>query len=197
MADQPTSLDLHVSDPLKMLDVFVATVWTTASFAPEWFEDALREARAGAGHSQRRREILFSVCCAESYLLEWIRDEALHHDFQRVKNYFPLGDRRGVVQKWKDIPKKLHADGLIANLPDFGGPHGDQWLTLIDYRDGLVHASSSRPETDSIPGEPKPVPSKDLLSQVPPGWAVCTVIDRITRLHAAAVTSAPSWLVKP
>ena len=62
MADQPTSIDIQVADSAIVSEGIAATIWITASFAPEWFDDALREARAGAGHGQRRREILFSVC---------------------------------------------------------------------------------------------------------------------------------------
>src|SRR4051812_27749577 len=42
-------------------------------FAPSWFADALHEARTGGDGDihARRREILFAVCCAESYLYEW------------------------------------------------------------------------------------------------------------------------------
>ena len=42
------------------------TIWLNYSFAPEWFNDALTEARTGKDHHARRREILFAVCCAES-----------------------------------------------------------------------------------------------------------------------------------
>jgi hypothetical protein len=55
--------------------VGIPTVWLSYSFAAEWFNDALTEARAGKDHHARRREILFAVCCAESYLVEWIRDQ--------------------------------------------------------------------------------------------------------------------------
>jgi rubredoxin len=66
----------------------IATVWLSYSFAPEWFADALHEARAGGDHHARRREILFSVCCAESYILEWVRDQVLNRQFDRLNKYF-------------------------------------------------------------------------------------------------------------
>src|SRR5437763_1505475 len=68
-----------------------ATLWLTYSFAPEWFEDALHEARTGQEHHARRREIVFAVCFAESYLLEWVRDEVLKGDFPRLNRYFVPG----------------------------------------------------------------------------------------------------------
>src|SRR5262245_31238247 len=49
-----------------------ATLVTWGGFAIAWYADALKEARVGAGdHHERRREIVFAVCCAESYLWEW------------------------------------------------------------------------------------------------------------------------------
>lgn len=46
------------------------TIWLSYCFAPEWFADALNEAKTGRDHNTRRREIIFAVCCAESYLVE-------------------------------------------------------------------------------------------------------------------------------
>src|SRR5919112_3743691 len=64
------------------------TVWLTYSFAPEWFEDALNEAKRGADHNARRREIVFAVCCAESYLFEWVRDEIIgKSNMERLMKY--------------------------------------------------------------------------------------------------------------
>src|SRR5437016_1725000 len=86
------------------------TVWKTYCFAPEWFNDALNEARTGLDHKSRRREIIFSVCAAESYLFEWVRDEVLNRNFSELKSYFLPGKRRGITEKWKEIPKQLYRD---------------------------------------------------------------------------------------
>jgi hypothetical protein len=137
------------------------------------------------------------VCCTESYLLEWVRDQVLKSEFEKLKTYFPPGTQRGVDEKWKTIPRKLQDDGLIPAVPDLGGPHGEQWLRLIDYRDGLVHASASRPATDSLPDKERPIPSKSLLSEIERGWAVRVVVERIKRLHKATGTPYPSWLAEP
>ena len=44
-------------------------MWLMASFSRDWLRDAYAESqREGPDH--RRREVLFSVCLVESYLLE-------------------------------------------------------------------------------------------------------------------------------
>jgi hypothetical protein len=175
---------------------FAPTLWVTATFAPDWFADAIKEA-AVAGDGPRRREILFAVCCAESYLLEWTRDEALSRDFGRLSRYFPHGIQGGVDRKWKEVPAALHRNKVIPQKPDLGGSHGEDWSRLLACRDGLVHARSSRPATDSVPGAPNPVPTREELLKIPAGWAVRVVIERIKRLHAAVNTRTPVWLVAP
>lgn len=173
------------------------TAWLTYKFAPEWFVDALREARTGADHHARRREILFSVCCAESYLLEWVRDEVLNRDFQKLNHYFPPGNVRNVTTKWKEVPKQLLVDGSITSIPDLSGSYWENWLELVHYRNGLIHARSSRPETASLPDEQRPVPSKTTLDNLQAGWSVRVVVELIGQLHKAVGTATPSWLEMP
>jgi hypothetical protein len=170
------------------------TPWLSYCFAPEWFDDAVREAQIGLEHHSRRREIVFALCAAESYLLEWVRDEVLNRDFQKLNRYFPPGKWRSVSEKWKEIPKQLFDDGLIANLPNFNDPYWEKWLELIEYRNGLIHARSSRPETASIAEKEKPIPSKTTLDNLQAGWALRIVVELIKQLHKAAGTSPPSWL---
>src|SRR5262245_61990872 len=83
------------------------TLWRSASLAPRWFEDGKREA-AIHGPDARRREILFAVRFAESYLLEWVRDEVVKRQFAALAEYFPPDDQRGVIDRWKEVPKLLH-----------------------------------------------------------------------------------------
>ncbi len=81
--------------------------WRSYSFAPDWFADASREAK-DKGRGPRRREILFAVCAAESYVLEWVRDTVLRQqDLEKLEEFFPAYDTRGVRDKLKEIPKKL------------------------------------------------------------------------------------------
>jgi hypothetical protein len=171
------------------------TIWLSYSFAPEWFNDALTEARTGKDHHARRREIIFAVCCAESYLVEWIRDEVLKRDFNRLNQFFPPGERRGVAEKWKEVPKALLDAGLISAVPNLGRSYWRDWLDLVDLRNGLIHARASRPETNPQPDSERPVPSKGDLDKLTPGWAVKVVVTLVRELHAAVSTPAPVWLV--
>jgi len=178
--------------------VGIPTVWQTYSWARAWFEDALKEASVPAEREQkrhaRRREILFAVCFAEGYIFEWVRDEALKRDFSRLSEYFPQRGKRGVFDKWKDIPEKLQEAGLIPKVPQRGDVHSEDWRKLIDYRDGLVHARASRPETKSQSPEERPAPTVAELDDMLPGWAVGVVREQVRRLHEAAGTSPPEWL---
>jgi hypothetical protein len=173
------------------------TVWLSYNFAPEWFQDALHEAKTGGDHHTRRREIVFAVCFAESYLVEWVRDEVLNRDFQRLNRYFPPGQIRSVTEKWKEVPKQLKTDGLIPAVPDLGQTYWRDWVNLVEIRNGLVHARSSRPETSLQPEKEKPFPSKGDLDQLPAGWATKVAITLVKRLHDAIGTTTPAWLVEP
>ena len=62
--------DIIISLPSGVLGSLIAIpprISVTASFAQDWFIDALNEARNGIDYNAKRREILFSVCVAESY----------------------------------------------------------------------------------------------------------------------------------
>ncbi len=172
------------------------TAWKHYRHAPDWFEDALREAQS-AGHNARRREILFAVCFADSYLAEWVIVDVLQRDFIQSRKYLPSRDRRGVTDRWKQIPKQLLEDGFIPAKPDLGDPHGMEWLRLVDYRDGLVHANASRPETAGLTAEWMPRPTKSELDTIEPGWALNVVLERVRRLHQAVGTQPPPWLRDP
>ena len=83
------------------------TARLSKSFAPDWFADAVVEGTRGGDRGARRREILFAVAAAESYLLEWVRDDVLKCDFGRLDRYFIPGNRASIADKWRDIPKQL------------------------------------------------------------------------------------------
>jgi hypothetical protein len=173
--------------------------WKSYSFAPEWFADASREAgvegspgleRRGA----RRREILFAFCAAESYVFEWVRDTVLKHDFEKLDKYFPAGKKRGVREKLKKIPEQLKKDGLVSGALVCRGQEWDDFLEVVAYRDGLVHAAASRPETDGQPENKKPVPPAEVLDALPPGWALEIVRVILRKLHSDTKTPIPDWL---
>jgi hypothetical protein len=199
--NNPTSsIPSQVIHPPSIASAWVVgtpTIWLSYSFAPEWFNDALTEARTGKDHHARRREIIFAVCCAESYLVEWIRDEVLKGDFNRLNQFFPPGKWRGVVEKWKEVPKELLEAGILWAVPNLGRSYWQDWLALVDLRNGLIHARASRPETNSQPDSERPVPSKGDLDKLTPGWAVKVVVTLVRELHAAVrpSTPAPAWLV--
>jgi hypothetical protein len=169
------------------------TPWITANFADRWYADALVEAN-NEGVDARRREIVFAVACAECYLFEWVRDVALGRDYKRINEYFRPGSTSPVMEKWKEVPKKLVADGLIKCAPDNGGRSWSEFEELVNYRNGLLHAAASRPTTPGQPEKEKPTPAQGVLGQLAQGWAVCTVKTLIVSLCAAADTKAPAWL---
>jgi hypothetical protein len=170
--------------------VFSGTMYQTYPYAPEWFGDAVREA-GSPGHPSRRREIVFSVCFAESYLFEWVLVDVLKRDIRALPTYFPVGRHRGVTEKWKEVPKLLHENGLIPSVPDLGGPHGEEWLKLVSFRDDLVHAATSRPH---IATTSDPLSPASKLERLPPGWAVGVVVERVRLTHEATKTRVPDWL---
>jgi hypothetical protein len=86
----------------------------------------LREA-GNEGLDFRRREILFAVTAAESYLLEWVRDKVLVGNLHEINRYFPPGSKRGVRDKWKDVPKELASANLIAGVQELSGK---TWATF-------------------------------------------------------------------
>ena len=196
------NLDLQVTDS-------VVQRWTAASFAAEWFNDALKEAREGRDRNSRRREIVFAVCFIESYLFEWVRDEIsrlVGLSIDELRRYFPDGDRRGIRERWKDVLKDLYKDKRIKEVPSFDprvNPHWNLFVDLVGYRDGLVHASASRPEIDidsqsTTPAPPpSPIPSPTDLDQLPAGWAVRVVVTVVRQLHQAVGTNPPAWLCEP
>jgi hypothetical protein len=163
------------------------TVWLSYSFAPEWLADARREAETGSDHHSRRREIIFSVSVAETYLVEWVRDEVLNRDFSELSKFFPPGDKAGVLEKWKRVRK-------TAGLRPVNGSYWEDFCELVAMRNGLIHASSSRPETDGQPEDEQPKPSRKTLEKLQPGWAVGVVLTVVKELHDAAGTSVPKWI---
>jgi hypothetical protein len=138
---------------------------------------------------------VFAAACAESYLFEWVRDEVLKHDYRALETYFPPGTFRPITDKWKEVPKQLKAEGRIRDVPPLGG--GTAWPDfglLVEFRNGLLHARSSRPETAGLPEASLPRPSMQQLDDLASGWAVGVVRQLILELCSAAGTPPPEWL---
>ena len=173
--------------------VLEPTLWLTYPFAREWFDDALHEARTGHDHHSRRREIVFAVCFAEAYLVEWVWKEILNYDLDRFAKHIRREERLGLTRLWRATLHRLLCDKLIPAMPELEGDHGKEWKLLLDYRNGLVHSLASSPH--KAKGK-RPV-SKTELDDLCAGWALRVVIDRVRRLHEAVNTPVPEWLVDP
>ena len=133
------------------------------------------------------------MCCSESYLVEWVRDDVLNRSFEELERYFPDNDRDGIRERWKRVVKALHAHGRIPACQDFGGATWKEFFRLVEFRNGLVHGGASRPaEASQRPGLlPSPTPVElDSLQ----GWAIGVVYDLITDLHHTVGTKPPKWL---
>ena len=138
---EPKSGELHFTGG-------VPSLWTMATFSPQWFADALHEATTGSDENSIRREIVFSTCFLESYIFEWARDIIRDVDIAAVDDYFPRSPRfapqrdprcrRKLKKKWKEVPRELFKDGKIGiepklTLSDLG--------KLVEIRNNVVHAA--------------------------------------------------------
>ena len=96
-------------------------------------------------------------------------------------------------KNFREIPKQLVADSRIAVALDCSGREWQEFQKLVKFRDGLVHANASRPETAGLGPDNKPVPSKRDLDSLSPGWAVTIVRSLFQKLHADTKTPRPKW----
>jgi hypothetical protein len=184
-----------VSEEVNGMAMAWITAWSRESFAEDWYVDAARNAAVSGDRGERRREIVFAACLAESYLYEWVRDQMFLDDEAALLAILPNFDRRGITERWKDVAKALHANGKIAK-PDFQRPNWGDFGILVEYRNGLVHAAASRPVDVQKPSSIKPpTPSVSVLDGLDPGWATNTVTEEIRELHRLARTAPPAWLV--
>ena len=118
------------------IDAPQAKLWLTSPFAREWYADALREARDRDGRHPRRREIVFAVCCVESYLVEWVLIEVLNRDFDQLAEYFP-GKRKpdpdgrtgGLYARFKRFLRCVRGRGPKRERQRVGV--SDRWKNVI------------------------------------------------------------------
>jgi hypothetical protein len=167
--------------------------WNSLTFAPHWYADAVEQSQLLKSRDAIRREIVFAVCAAESYLLEWVRDEVLNHQHDELLEYFPANRQMPVRDRWKDVLEKLVAQGRIRQAQNFNSGLWSDFSALVDFRNGLVHGGASRPQSGEH-RDPQPYPTPAELDQTSPGWAVGVVRALIEDLHATAGTTAPKWL---
>jgi hypothetical protein len=172
------------------------TLWVSANFSEPWFRDAAREAEGKDRHHSTRREIVFAASFLESYIFEWARQVC---GLERINEYFPpkarfKGDhriQRPLKDKWKCVPGELHTDGLISKIPDLD--HSGLGM-LVEFRNGLLHARASRPSTESLSKEFRPVPEPGQLESIGHGWACGVAKKLVLKLHEDLQTPAPSYL---
>lgn len=166
-------------------------------FSKPWFLDASKEAQVERDKDARRREILFSVRFAETYLFEWVRDELLTASHKELRDYFPPGKNRGAKEKWKDVPKQLQSDRLIDSVPALSGKFWNDFCDLIDLRDGLIHARASRPSMPGLAANEGPVPSVNQLVEMEAGWPTTVVVSLVECFHHYTNKPIPTWLKRP
>lgn len=186
-----------------------ARVMLSSSWAQNWYEDALNEVVTAKTESDTnfvRREIIFAVCFAESYLLEWARDIAFRGNTDEkiilIKKYFRIEGYEGLTDRWKRIIKEICSKELKISPPNFGESFWSEWVKLVDFRSGFSHGR------ESIPYGTDP-PDKDIYRITSPGeaaglkvgWATRNVFNLISKLHevtdSATGEKSPSWLRKP
>ena len=69
------------------------------------------------------------------------------------------------------------------------------FIKLIEFRNGLVHARASRPSTFGLSAKLQPLPSVEALDALKPGEATEIVSVLIHELAVAAGHQAPGWLL--
>jgi hypothetical protein len=184
----------------------LAEIIVKADFAKDWFNDAHNEVTKEtsdliAAAAARRREIIFSVCALESYLLEWTREILLSRvrrgrASQQTKQVFPEGRPKPITDKWKDVPEKLCRDGLIKDTPNL---RGQTWQTFKEkvyeyYRNSLIHANVCRPQKKVAASLAPSSDWKAELGTLTAGWAIGIVAQLIRGLNDKAGTPTPDWL---
>jgi len=199
MEEQPRDIIITPPPAEATASAGIPTVWLSDNFAQDWFADALHEARTGKDYNARRREIIFAVCFAESYIFEWVRRKV---QIEELNDYFPASRRfpndpryhRPLKDKWKKLPKELYEAGKIPSDPNLDLLGLEE---LLGYRNGLVHAAASRPATDSQSEETKPFPTKEMLNRLEPGWALRIVVALVKALHQAVGDPLPEYAEEP
>jgi hypothetical protein len=193
----PRNIIISADSGALVISEGTVELWATASFARAWFSDALGEAGVANDPDARRREIVFAVCFAESYLLEWVRDEVLRREFAQLSKYFQPGQQIPVVDRWKNVTHDLLRDGKIPAKPDWGKRFWEDFDRLAKMRNGLIHARASRPDSAKLSDQEKPYPRSEELHRLEAGWATETVRNLAAELHRTTGTTSPPWLNNP
>jgi hypothetical protein len=171
--------------------------WITASFAQAWFRDTFVESQQ-EGPDHRRKEVLFAVCFVESYLFETVRDFVLRMKFSETTKYFPVdGPRRGIKRRCKEVFDRLYKNGKLTKAMKWNDPFWVEFCRLVDMRDGLIHASISRPDKSDLPRKEKPTPSVEEFFALHPGWALKRARNLVHAVHESIGINAIEWIEYP
>jgi len=196
MEDGQGKMEIRVGGTVFVGAQAHAELWAWSAYAAFWFKDALHEAKLDDPDA-RRREIVFAVCVAESYLFEWVQGKVLCYDFSQINRYFPPRKHRNVTERWKEVLSELFNDGKIKAVPDWSKPFWSDFSKLTTMRNGLVHGGASRAETTQQSRDEKPYPSIGDLRTMDAGWPTRVVVSLVKELHNTVGTPPPTWLVDP
>ena len=174
---------------------YAPTVWQHANLAARWYYDALQEAQSNDGENSIRREVVFATSFLESYIFEWVRDTW----FEEINEYFPATPRfvddplfrPTLKDKWKLVPQALHQAGALSTAPTLDL---SSLGTLIQLRNGLIHARASRPATSGQPEAERPRPAMGELTSIGHGWALGVAKRLVNQLHEHVGTTPPRYL---
>ena len=171
-----------------------ASIKLSAKYSEKWLTDAIIESKKRESQDTIRREIVFSVCFVESYLVEWVCSLV---ELDEVASYFPLREGEGTIDRWQSVTSKLQKGQIIATEPDFS--QSDVWpefRKLVKFRDGLVYAVACLSGIMEQTNKGASALSPDDLARVVPGWACGVGITFIKELHQASSTSPLPWIDK-
>jgi hypothetical protein len=171
-------------------------VWTTVSFSQSWLRDIVIESKQ-EGPDHRRKEIVFAVCFVESYLFEVVRDLVLRMNFRETITYFPVRRKAGIRDRCKEVFCQLHNNKKIPKAMNWSEPFWSEFCQLVEMRDGLIHASISRPYNSDLPKEANPTPSPADFYKLPQGWALKTALGLVCAMHEAIGIEIFPWLADP
>lgn len=207
------TISVQVTDTVAVSDSVWVTAWLSQTSAPQWLEDARTEAERGQELAEEleerhlpairqalvrflHREIVFAVCFAEAFLLEYLRDyvfihrpgkghrEALVAFVEREKDdqSRPLWERLGIRRRWKWAVKTLQEEGKLRDEAAFEGQAWQRFQEdLAPFRNGIVHAKLSRPVRGGTEESAEPTPAT--LFDRGPTWATSIVTELARDLH--------------
>lgn len=172
--------------------------WVHASHADAWWRDTAAEATRAEAADHRddgtekshalRRQIVLATCFIESFFFELVRDAHVV-PVETLPDYF--GGKHGVTTRIKTIARRLHEEGSLQEAPDFETPRWQDFCTLVQFRDNLVHATVSLPVRSD---DERPRPKLSQLRALPPDWPLETVEGLAELLYSWVGRERPKWL---